>query len=192
MNTRPRLARKSNPAILKTLETKILQRLVPVASFAVALAVIAPSGWCAQKLWTGLSGDMLWSTAGNWSPFGMPLLTGSVIFTNDAATDFPFALGGSPDNFVDSLFVSPSITSLGYMNTNGYHNTQLTNLTVVGTSTTGVAAVADDGQPYVFFIGSNQWQDGKDATVWATIVGNSLSVSNASANFGVTQISATS
>jgi hypothetical protein len=135
---------------------------------------------------------MLWSTSGNWSPAGMPLITDSVILTNDAATDFPFALGGSPDNYVDSLFVSPSINSLGYMNPIGFHNTQVTNLSVLGTLTTSVAATADDGEPYVFFVGNNQWQDSTGISVWASIIGNSLTVSNVNANFGVTQISSNS
>lgn len=191
MNTRPHLARKLNPrrALLENRSMNRLHRILTAASIAVALAVVAHTASGAQKLWSGLAGDMLWSTAGNWSPSGMPGVSDSVVLTNDATTDFPFALGGSPDNFVDSLFVSPSITSLGFMNTNGYHNSQLTNLTVVGTSTGSVAATADDGEPYVFIIGSNQWQDGKDATVWASIAGGSLTISNVTANFGVTQIS---
>src|SRR5580765_2921925 len=163
------------------------------ATFAVllaaSLAAVAPAASGAQKLWTGNAGDMLWSSPGNWAPIGMPLITDNVILTNDATTDFPYALGGSPDNLVDSLFISPSISSLGIMNTNQYHNTQVTNLSVLGNSTASVAATADDAEGYVFFIGSNQWQDGKDATVWASIIGNSLTVSNVSANFGVTQIS---
>lgn len=194
MNTKPYLAPFSNSrdAVRKNPVEKKSQRLVTAAFLATALIGTGLSASGAQKLWSGGAGDMLWSTAGNWSPLGMPLVTDSVIFTNDATTDFPLALGGSPDNFVDSLFLSPSITSLGYMNTNAYHNTQLTNLTVVGTSASDAAAVADDGLPYAFFIGSNQWQDGKDATVWASIVGTSLTVSNVNANFAVTQISATS
>jgi hypothetical protein len=191
MNTKPYLAHLSNTreGIREHPATKKLQRLVTAALFATTLIAAGASAFGAQKLWSGVAGDMLWSTAGNWSPSGMPGVGDSVIFTNDATTDFPLALGGSPDNFVDSLFLSPSITSLGYMNTNAYHNTQLTNLLVVGTSASGAAAVADDGLPYAFFVGSNQWQDGKDATVWASIVGTSLTVSNVNANFAVTQIS---
>jgi hypothetical protein len=122
----------------------------------------------------------------------MPGVADNVIFTNDAATDFPFALGGSPNNYADSLFVSPSINSLGYMNSVGFHNTQITNLSVLGTSTTSVATTADDGIPYVFFVGNNQWQDSLGVSVWASIIGNSLTVSNVNASFGVTQISSNS
>src|SRR5215470_426847 len=120
MNSRPRLSRTSNYC-----------KLTFATLLAASLAAIAPAASGAQKLWTGSAGDMLWSSSGNWSPIGMPLITDSVILTNDAATDFPFALGGSPDNFADSLFISPSISSFGIMNTNQYHNTQVTNLSVL-------------------------------------------------------------
>jgi len=193
MNKRNHLTSSSDahsPVFASPTTNKLPQ--LAVATVLALILTIASSATAAQKLWTGTAGDMLWSTAGNWSPAGMPGIGDTVILTNDTLVDlFPFALGGSPDNVVDSLFASPSIDSFGIMNTNGYHNTQLTNLTVVGTSATSVAAVTDDGQPYVFFIGSNQWQDSKDSIVWATIVGNSLTVSNVSANFGVTQISST-
>jgi hypothetical protein len=194
MKTKPLPASASNicQARFEQPITKKLQHLLTAMFLAAILINIAPSASGAQKLWNGGAGDMLWSTAGNWSPTGMPTAGDNVTFTNDAATDFPTALGGTPDNFTDSLFVSPSINSLSFMNINGYHNTQLTNLTIVGASSASVTAVADDGLPYVFFVGSNQWQDGKDAVVWASIIGNSLTVSNVNANFGVTQISATS
>src|ERR1043165_2818265 len=172
-------------------ENPRLRHLIATALTAAILA-IAPSAKAAQKLWTGLASDMLWSTAGNWSPTEMPGVADNVIFTNDAATDFPFALGGSPNNYADSLFVSPSINSLGYMNSVCFHNTQITNLSVLGTSTTSVATTADDGIPYVFFVGNNQWQDSLGVSVWASIIGNSLTVSNVNASFGVTQISSNS
>jgi hypothetical protein len=178
MNSRLRLSSSSNYC-----------KAAFAALLAASLAAVTPAASGAQKLWTGSAGDMLWSSSGNWSPAGMPGVSDNVILTNDAATDFPFALGGSPDNFADSLFISPSISSFGIMNTNQYHNTQVTNLSVLGNSTASVAATADDAEGYVFFVGSNQWQDGKDATVWASIIGNSLTVSNVNANFGVTQIS---
>src|SRR5215475_7419166 len=121
MNTRLRLLTSLNcrKATFANLTTNKVQQLLTAALLAASLAVTAPAASGAQKLWNGLAGDMLWSTSGNWSPAGMPGISDNVILTNDAATDFPFALGGSPDSFVDSLFVSPSINSLGFMNING-------------------------------------------------------------------------
>ena len=91
---------------------------------------------------------------------------------------------------MDAAFVN-SINSLGYMNTNGFHNTSLINpLIVRGTSASDVANTADDGEPSVFFVGSGEL-DGKDDSVYATISGNSLTVSNGNANLSVSQISQT-
>src|SRR5262245_28074973 len=78
----------------------------------------------AQKLWSGLAGDTLWSTGGNWSPAGMPGVSDNVTFTNDGVAANPFTLGGAVNNIVDAAFLAASINSLGYMNTNGFHNTQ--------------------------------------------------------------------
>jgi hypothetical protein len=150
------------------------------------MLAIATTAFGAQKLWSGLAGDTFWSTAGNWSPAGMPVVLDNVTFTNDGAA--PDAL--TINNIVDPLFLSPSVNSLGYMNTNGSHNTKITtSLSVISSSATDVAATSDDGQRYVFFVGSNQWQDNANALVYTTISGGSLTVSNQNANFGVTQIS---
>lgn len=157
---------------------------------AFLMTAISASG--ATKAWTGAAGDMLWSSSGNWLPTGVPGPADNVTFTNAGATDSSIAVGGSVNNIVDAGFLTP-INSLGYMNSNVFHNTQLiNNLSVIGTSATDVAYIADDGEPAVFFVGNSRWQDDKDATVYATIIGNGLTVSNRFANLSVCQISATS
>jgi hypothetical protein len=189
MNTRPYSTSTNNArnTVFKTLITKNRERLFVAGLLATILATFVSSASGAQKQWSGLAGDMLWSTGGNWSPTGAPGTADNVVFGNDGITDFPYALGGSANNIVDSTSVT--INSLSYMNTNGYHNTQVTNLNVLSSSTTSVAAIADDGLPYAFFIGGNVWQAGANDSVWTSIFGDSLTVSNVNANFGVTQIS---
>jgi hypothetical protein len=113
-----------------------------------------------------------------------------VRFTNDGVSDNPFALGGAVNNVVDGIFTS-RINSLAYMNIVGFHNTQVQDtLTVIGTSATDVANIADDGEPSVFFVGSGSL-GGRDDSVYASIVGNWLRVSNTNANLSVSQISQT-
>ena len=53
-----------------------------------------------------------------------------------------------------------------------------------------MANIADDGEPSVYFVGSGSL-DGKDDSVYASILGNSLTVSNGNANLSVSQISQT-
>src|SRR6266545_3047160 len=157
----------------------------------IALGAVLTTAYpaaAALRTWNGGAGDTLWSTGGNWSPAGAP--TDNVTFTNAGVSDNPIVLGGPANNVVDAAFVN-SIHSLGYMNTNGFHNTSVINpLIIIGTSASDVANIADDGQPSVFFIGSGAL-DGKDAGVYATIIGTSLSVSNVNANLSVSQISQT-
>jgi hypothetical protein len=172
-------------------QRKNLQRLFITATLLAGVLTTATSASGATRLWNGAAGDTLWSSVGNWSPADAPGASDNVTFANEGISDNPFALGGAVDNVVDAGVVTTSINSLGYMNTNGFHNTQITSLRVIGTSATDVASIADDGQPSVLFVGSNQWQDGKDDSVYATIIGNSLTLSNGNANLGVTQISAT-
>ena len=192
MNTRPHSISTNNARnpVFKTLITKNRERLFVAGLLATSLATFVLSASGAQKQWSGLAGDMLWSTGGNWSPTGAPGTADNVVFGNDGITDFPYALGGSANNIVDTTSVT--INSLSYINTNGYHNTQVTNLNVLSSSTTSIAVTADDGLPYAFFIGGNVWQAGKDDSVWTSIFGESLTVSNVNANFGVTQISSSS
>ncbi len=164
--------------------------LLNLALITAALTTTNPA-MAAPKTWNGTAADTLWSSGGNWSPAGAPGTADNVTFTNEDFAILPGIGGGSINNVVDTNFVN-SINSLGYMNTNGFHNTQvINNLTVRGTSATDVANIADDGEPSVFFVGSGLWQDDKDAIVYATIIGNSLTVSNGNANLGVSQISAT-
>ncbi len=152
-----------------------------------ALVILANSVPAAPAFWSGAAGDTLWSSSGNWSPAGPPGISSNVIFTNDGVAFDIFTV----NNIVDPAFSAPAMNALGYMNTNGFHHTQITGeLRVLGSSTTDVATTADDGNPYVFFVGGNRWQDDKDAIVYTRISGNSLTISNGNANFGVTQIGA--
>lgn len=149
------------------------------------------SGFAAIKIWTGDAGDTLWSSSANWSPAGAPDLLDNVTFTNLAVTDVPFSAGGIADSVVDPEFRS-SINSLGFRNISGFHNLTLINpLVVTGSSATDVAFLADDGQTAVLFTGSGQ-ADGKDDAVYASINGDSLTVSNVNASLSVMQASATS
>jgi hypothetical protein len=146
----------------------------------------------AQKLWGDATGDNLWSTGGNWSPTGAPGVSDTVIFTNAGFSDLVFGAGGAVSNIVDAGFLAPSINSLGYMNTNGFHNTQLTNLSVLGSSATDVAWIQDDGQPGFVFVGSGLSEGDANATVYASIIGNSLTLSNVFANLIVSQTASNS
>ena len=78
-----------------------MQQLFTTALLAVSFAAVIPAASGAQKLWTGVSGDMLWSTSGNWSAAGAPGSGDNVVFSADGNTDFPYALGGSANNIVD-------------------------------------------------------------------------------------------
>jgi len=170
---------------------KNLQRLLITVTLLAGVFTIAHPAAAALKTWNGLAGDMLWSSAGNWSPAGPPGASDNVTFTNDAVADNPIVLGGAVNNIVDANFLN-SINSLSYMNTNGFHNTSLINpLIVRGTSATDVAFISDDGEPAIFSVGSGTWADGKDAIVYTSIIGNSLTVSNGNANLNVMQTSVT-
>jgi hypothetical protein len=157
------------------------------------LAICLPLGPAAlaQKIWTGTAGDTLWSTPSNWTPAGVPGPADNLTFTNLDFTDTPFMQGGAVNNLVDSSF-SNAINSLGYRNINGVHNTSLLNpLLITGTSATDVAFIADDGQPAILFVGSGKADAAADI-VYASIAGDSLTVSNLNANLSVMQGSVTS
>src|SRR5215212_713028 len=116
----------------------------------------ATTAFGAQKIWSGLAGDSLWSTAANWSLIGMPGVSDNVTFTNEGTVPVAYTI----NNIVDAGFVSASVNSLGYMNTNGTHNTKITsNLLVLSASPTDVAVTTEDGEGYVLFVGANRWQD---------------------------------
>jgi hypothetical protein len=165
------------------------QRLLTVTLLVGGL-ITTTSAQAALQTWNGAAGDTFWSSEGNWSPIGIPGASVNVRFTNDAASSNPFGLGGAVNNVVDGSFTT-SINSLAYMNIVGFHNTSVQDaLTVSGTSATDVANIADDGEPSVFFVGSGLL-GGKDDSVYASIFGNSLTVTNRNANLSVSQISQT-
>src|SRR5437879_6308152 len=181
----------NSKAVFGSYHMKTLLYVLATATILASIAIPTTSSFGAQKLWSSAAGDTLWSTGGNWSPAGIPGASDNVTFTNAGFSDTNYVNGGSISNVVDVGFLT-SINSLGYMNTNGFHNTQIMNsLSVIGASATDVANIADDGQPSVFFVGSGEL-DGKDDSVYATILGNSMTVSNGNANLSVSQISQTS
>jgi hypothetical protein len=127
----------------------------------------------------------------NWSSESPPGPSANVQFINDSATGSPIALGGAVNNVVDAAFPG-RINSLMYRNIVGFHNTSLANpLLVLGDSAIDVAFISDDGQPAIMFVGSAN-ADGANDSVYATIIGTTLLVSNRNANLSVMQASVTS
>lgn len=122
-----------SPARMKNLPSLFLTATLLAAGFMAATPALG-----ALKTWTGSAADMLWSSGGNWSSPGAPGTADNVTFTNLDFAANPIALGGSVNNIVDAGFGN-SVNSLSYMNTNGFHNTQvINNLSVIGTSATDV------------------------------------------------------
>jgi hypothetical protein len=166
---------------------RYLNRLKLLVLISASVSLTVTPTIAAQKAWTG-AGDSLWSSGGNWSPAGAPGAGDNVVFTNTGTVANPGA--GTINNGVDVGFAA-SLNSLAYMNTNGYHNTGITNpLQVISSSATDVAFVADDGRPAVMFVGSGQ-ADGIAANVYAAMIGSSLVVSNGNADLSVMQINGT-
>ena len=179
-------------AILGASHRKVLRHLGLMVTLLAGVVTATAPAWGAAPTWSGTAGDTLWSSEGNWSPIGVPGTSDNVRFANDGAADIPVVQGGAVNNVVDVAFLSASINSLAYVNTVGFHNTLvIDSLTVKGISATDVANIADDGEAAIFFTGSGQL-NGKDDSVFATIIGNSLTVSNENANLSVSQISQTS
>jgi hypothetical protein len=138
---------------------KIIQNMnpLPILSFkkyyyfakiiAVAMLAVVAMGYRAraQSIWNavpGTSANTNWSSAGNWSPGGVPGSATNVSFDNA-----DYAIDGTINNVVDSGFVGP-IASLTYTNTiNGsYENTLIANgvtLTVNGPFTVGSTSMAN-------------------------------------------------
>jgi hypothetical protein len=169
---------------------KLEERLIRVIGLAVMLGA-APTGRAELKTWTGSAGDSLWTTAGSWSPSGVPAPGDNVTFTNLGFTDNSLELGGVANIVLDANLPS-IINSLGFRNKEGFHNVNLTSpLVVTGTSSSDVAFVADDGQPAAMFVGSGI-QDGAADVVYTSFMGESLTVSNRYANLSVMQGSTTS
>lgn len=169
-----------------------LHRSIIVAALLAGLAKATPSsGADVFTTWNGAAGDLAWSTPGNWSPVALPRTEDNVKFTDDGVADNPFKLGGAVNNVVDAGLPNARINSMGYMNSLGFHNTEIINtLTILSSSASDVANIADDGEPSAFFIGTGAL-GGRDDQVYATIIGDSLSLSNANANLSVSQISQT-
>jgi hypothetical protein len=167
-----------------------VRRLAVTAIVLGFLAINTPSQ-AQPKSWSGVAGDTLWSTTGNWLPAGVPGANDNVTFTNEAATDAQLSLGGAVNNTVDTTF-GGTIKSLWYANITGFHNTILSKqLLVQGTSAIDVAFVSDDGHPAVFFVGSGQ-ADAAGDQVTTSIAGESLMINNSNAAISVMQASATS
>lgn len=79
--------------------------------FLLCFTLVALSVWAqSQKTWTGLAGDNLWSTAGNWNPVGTPGSTDDVILDNsNVFTSFLVELpSGNITVSVNSLVIAPA------------------------------------------------------------------------------------
>ena len=153
----------------------------PVTLFRVSLAVIAgtlAAGCCtasaANKVWSGASGDKLWSTDGNWLP-SKPTSADDVAFGDLDATGTAGPAGLS-NNIVDAAFTS-AIKSLRVTNGSGAHNTRLTNNLVVSGS---------GGVP--LFIGTGIIGPNLNQTVVGTFQGpGTLAITNTTGTVVVTQ-----
>ena len=163
--------------------TNSLLRSLALVTGVLTLANLA-SG--AIRTWNG-STDQLWSTTGNWTST-KPGASDTALFTNASATGTSGPLG-TVNNYVDGGFTT-SINNLQYMNTNGFHNTRITNaLSIKGTATGSPSTLTSSGNAIA--VGSGQADDGKDATVYATIQGDSLNISNRAGFLVIRQWSAT-
>jgi hypothetical protein len=155
------------------------------------VATLAGSAPAAVINWTGTGTDILWSNPLNWSSGSPPGPSTNVQFINDGSAGSPIALGGAVNNVVDAGFTG-SINSLIYRNIVGFHNTSLANpLVVLSDSATDVAFISDDAQPAIMFVGSAN-ADGANDSVYASITGTTMLVSNGNANLSVMQASVTS
>src|ERR1051325_8161022 len=121
--------------------------LQPLAAWAV-IAVMTP--WAgAQSIWNATNGVAVntnWSTAGNWSPSGVPGSSTAVRFVDNAAQTVP----GTINSVVDSTttisnlqlnqtngthtILIPSGVTLNITGTGGLTNSCPTNATIVGSS----------------------------------------------------------
>ena len=139
-------------------------RIVRTAA-AFCLFIAASQGAHAQSLWNGTNGvspDMNWSSALNWSPATVPGAATNVLFTNNVGAFGPATTIGTVDNIVDGGFGSP-IASLQFANTNTsggsgyYHATQIgagQSLTVLGNVRVGFDADVPTSQIYSMFTGA--------------------------------------
>jgi autotransporter-associated beta strand protein len=119
----------------------------------------------AQSVWNGTNGvspDMNWSSALNWSPATAPGVATNVLFTNNVGAFGPASTIGTVDNIVDGGFAG-TIASLQFANTNTsggsgyYHTTQIgasQTLTVLGNLRVGFDADVPTSQIYSMFTGA--------------------------------------
>jgi hypothetical protein len=151
----------------------------------------AGSARAEAKIWSGGAADGLWSSAANWTPPGQPGADDGVAFNNEGATDSTLVAGGAASNTVDPA-AGGTIKSLRYSNIVGFHNAIIQKpLVVQGATGADAAFLSDDGHPAVLFVGSGQADAAADA-VYASIAGESLTVSNPNAVISVMQASVTS
>src|SRR4051812_43123626 len=73
-------------------------------ALAIASAMVATSAMAASQTWTGVAGDGIWSTGGNWSGGAMPGVINPPLngLSNDVAT-FNGAVGTVSPIIFDSL-----------------------------------------------------------------------------------------
>ena len=165
--------------------TRVLQSLALLVGAQLLTANLA---YGAIRVWTNAASDMLWSTTTNWSANGKPAAGDTVLFTNLATTGTAGA-AGTVNNYVDTGFTA-AINNLQYMNTNGYHNTRITNtLTIKGTAAGSTSTLTTSGNAIA--VGSGQSDDGAATAVYATVQGDSLNVSNRAGYMVIRQWSAT-
>ena len=169
-----------------------MKRMTPMlktlALLVSVLTLTSQLGLGATKIWTNSASDMLWSTTGNWTANGKPGTGDTVLFTNLATTGTSGALGAS-NNIVDAGFAN-SINNLQYMNTNGFHNTRVTNtLFIKGIAAGSSSTLTSSGNAIA--VGSGSADDGATTKVYATIQGGSLNVSNRTGYMVIRQWSAT-
>jgi autotransporter-associated beta strand protein len=151
--------------------------LLKSLALVAGLLSIASIGFGAQtyRVWTNSAGTQLWSTPGNWSNNVVPSANDTVLFNTNAATG-TVGPAGTVNSYVDASFTG-SITNLLFMNTNGAHNVRVTNtLTIKGTAGASSSATPT-AQGNMIFVGSGA-DDGTTASVYATIQGNTLNISN--------------
>src|SRR5438309_1207398 len=82
-------------AVFESSPMKNLQQLLVTGTLLAGVLTIATSVLGAPKLWSGAAGATLWSSGGNWSPAGVPIVSDNVTFTNDGVTNNSIVLGGS-------------------------------------------------------------------------------------------------
>src|SRR5437016_5258552 len=91
----------TNPTF-RTSYMKHLQPLFVTGALLLGVCIAPSSASAASRAWSGAGADTFWSTAGNWSPSGIPGVSDNVTFTNVGGAANPIALGGAVNNLVDA------------------------------------------------------------------------------------------